>query len=158
MLEVPEIPLVRSTKILRHAKGQPCTLRFPGICNGNPETTVACHIRDRHKGMGQKASDYSVVFGCSDCHRYLDEHVCADADELLEMTAHIVRGLQETWGVLIRDGIIVVPQDANKPSKPVQRKPKGQRKPIANRGFDKSKTRRMNGTVVDRESGEKIDG
>lgn len=124
-----QTPLIRSKKILAHAKGQPCTLRFPGICNNNPETTVACHIRDQHKGMGIKASDYSVVFGCSDCHRHLDE----GADQFLEVSGHVIRALQETWGILIRDGIIFVPQDTPIKPKSIKRKPKGSRSPIRNR-------------------------
>lgn len=122
-----EIPLVRSSAILRHAKGQPCTLRFPGICNANPETTVACHIRDAHKGMGIKASDYSVVFGCSDCHRILDEGFRPP------LWPDIVRALQETWGILIRDGIIYVKQDPPKPKQVIKKRPKGKSRRIQNR-------------------------
>lgn len=133
-----EIPLVRSSAILRHAKGQPCTLRFPGICNANPETTVACHIRDAHKGMGIKASDYSVVFGCSDCHRHLDEGGGAHYPTV------IIRAMQETWGVLIRDGIIDVKQDAPKPRQVIKKRPKGKSRPIQNRSnFPPKGTRKL---------------
>jgi len=62
--------MIRSKKILAKAKGQDCTLNFSGICNYNPESVVACHIRDKNKGMAQKASDLSVVFGCSSCHEF----------------------------------------------------------------------------------------
>lgn len=128
---------IRSKKILAHAKGQKCTLRFPGVCNNNPETVVACHIRDRHKGMGQKAADYSVVFGCSDCHRELDEmwfRYEAVASIGMETPGSIyqdvIRALQETWEILIRDGIIVIPEDKPKVRRVKPRKPKEQRKSI----------------------------
>jgi len=65
---------IRSSKVLRSAKGQPCSARFPGICNGNPETTVWAHLNGSAfgKGMGQKAHDVLGFHACSDCHSYYD--------------------------------------------------------------------------------------
>ena len=58
--------------ILREsAKGQPCLIRIPGICNHNPETTVLCHFR-LNTGTGQKPDDLQGAFGCSDCHAEVD--------------------------------------------------------------------------------------
>lgn len=63
----------RNKKILKAARGQNCTLQTPA-CNHNPETVVACHSNysSDGKGMGQKADDIFVAFGCSGCHGYLD--------------------------------------------------------------------------------------
>jgi hypothetical protein len=64
----------KMTPIRASAKGQECTLRFPGICNRNPETTVWCHsnrLADG-KGMSLKAPDQEGCYGCSDCHAWLD--------------------------------------------------------------------------------------
>lgn len=131
--------MIRSRKILAHAKGQPCHARFPGICNGNAETVVFCHLNGAAfgKGMGVKAHDVLGFFGCSACHAYLDvghgtKQQLADAT-LLEC---VLEAVCQTWVTLIRDGIVVVPQDAPKPlherrTKP--RKPKGERKAIQNR-------------------------
>ena len=48
---------------------------IPGICNGNPETTVAAHsnrlIHD--KGLGIKAHDCYIVWACSSCHTEIDQ-------------------------------------------------------------------------------------
>lgn len=62
-----------SSKILESAKGQPCTIRLPGICNNDKTTTVACHLNYgwAGKGLGIKAEDI-VCFCCSDCHRVMD--------------------------------------------------------------------------------------
>lgn len=64
----------RNKKILQAAQGEPCTIRSPW-CNGNPRTVVACHSNwaEDGKGAGQKADDCFVAFGCSECHRWLDE-------------------------------------------------------------------------------------
>lgn len=62
------------TPIRKSARGQECTLRFPGICNRNPETTAWCHSNrlEDGKGMGIKARDEEGCYGCSDCHAWLD--------------------------------------------------------------------------------------
>jgi hypothetical protein len=63
---------IRSKKYLDGSKGQPYTLEFVGICNHNPETTVACHWDDESFGMAQKADDLTAVDGCANCHAFLD--------------------------------------------------------------------------------------
>ncbi len=104
-------PPFRSAKVLAHARGQKCTLRFEGICCGDTETTVSCHIRDRHKGMGTKASDHSSVHGCFTCHAYLDQGT-AYSDLGGEVYYQILlRALLETYEVLIQDDIIKFPHD-----------------------------------------------
>lgn len=62
------------TPIRKSARGQECTLRFPGICNRNPDTTAWCHSNrlEDGKGMGIKARDEEGCYGCSDCHAWLD--------------------------------------------------------------------------------------
>lgn len=64
----------KMTPIRASARGQECTLRFVGICNRNPETTVWCHSNrlTDGKGMGLKAPDEEGCYGCSDCHAWLD--------------------------------------------------------------------------------------
>jgi hypothetical protein len=56
-----------------YAQGMFCTIRVPGICNGNPETTVLCHVRMIGiSGMGMKSPDLLGAWGCSACHDYVD--------------------------------------------------------------------------------------
>jgi len=64
----------KMTPIRASARGQDCTLRFPGICNRNPETTAWCHSNrlEDGKGMGLKAPDHHGCYGCSECHAWLD--------------------------------------------------------------------------------------
>lgn len=67
----------KMTPIRKAARGQDCTLRIPGICNYNPETTVLCHSNylSDGKGLGLKAPDTEACFGCSACHDVLDRRV-----------------------------------------------------------------------------------
>jgi hypothetical protein len=85
----------RSRAYLDGANGACCKLRFLGICNGDPATTVACHIHDAVFGFGRKANDLSIIDGCSACHAFLDHGWVGkiSRETLLE---HIVRGQQET--------------------------------------------------------------
>ncbi len=65
------------------AKGQKCQVRIPGVCNGDPETTVLAHLNGG--GMGRKHPDLIACFSCSSCHSWLDVayvvgHTRADRD------------------------------------------------------------------------------
>jgi hypothetical protein len=136
MTAIPKDGMIRSTKVLRSAKGQPCAGRFPGICNGNPETTVWAHLNGHRfgKGAGLKAHDILGLHLCADCHRYLDTghgtRPLISNETLLEC---VLRGVCETWVRLIKANIVIVPLDperlsSERPVKP--RKPPEQRRPI----------------------------
>ncbi len=125
-------PEIRSRKYLDGARGETCKLRFVGICNENPETTVACHIHDQSFGMARKAHDVSIIGGCSSCHMFLD-HGWVGKISRTVLLEHIIRGLQETLLNRIRRGIVVVPLDperlsSERPVKP--RKPPELRRSI----------------------------
>lgn len=52
------------------AKGKPCMVRIPGVCNHNPETTVLAHLNGG--GMGMKQQDLLGAWCCSNCHDVID--------------------------------------------------------------------------------------
>jgi hypothetical protein len=82
------------------AQGKPCMIRMPDVCNGNPETTVLCHLRMAGiSGMSLKASDLLGAWGCSDCHRYVDTHGIDGRTALLE-------GMARTQAYLLAAGLI----------------------------------------------------
>lgn len=61
------------TNLRKLAKGQVCEIRLPGICNGNPETTVLAHVRMIGlSGTGLKSPDLFAAYACSDCHDAVD--------------------------------------------------------------------------------------
>jgi len=64
----------RNKKITQFARGKMCTLLIPGICNGNPETSVWAHSNEliHGKGRGIKAHDIFGCIACSDCHDAVD--------------------------------------------------------------------------------------
>lgn len=63
---------MKSKKLRDSARGQECTFRIVGVCNGNPETTILCHLPDESHGMAKKSDDFCAAFGCSSCHDAVD--------------------------------------------------------------------------------------
>jgi hypothetical protein len=90
--------------LLKAARGMPCTLRIPDICNGNPETTVWAHSNyQRHgKGVGLKAHDCFGCFACSACHCWLD------AGRAETRFQEFLRAHDETLYLLFKEGKLKV--------------------------------------------------
>ena len=99
--------ITRKNKKLRDsARGEECALRIHPYCNGNPETTVLCHIGP--SGMGMKAYDHEAVYGCSSCHDVIDGRV--KVDKSLGMAIHEIKldALFRTWQRMIEKGLIKI--------------------------------------------------
>lgn len=94
------------SKITASARGRPCLLRVPDICNFNRETVVHCHLRIHGAGgIGLKPNDLIGVRGCSACHDWLDRrnNVGLHDDIRPEIT---LRALVQTLDALKKEGII----------------------------------------------------
>lgn len=92
-----------SKKVRDSARGQDCTVRIPGACNFNPETTVLAHLPCGQKGMGMKGFDTVAVYACSACHDVLDGRRKGEVD-----WSDMLRAIAETHEALIRAGILTV--------------------------------------------------
>lgn len=138
--------MIRSKKVLNHARGQSCQLALPGICNHNPETTVFCHLNGPvfGKGMGLKAHDIAGFFGCAECHIYYDRgHRTLPKIADLALQQALLKAVVNTWVILINDGVIFVPQDAETPAseRPVKVRKKPSSRKIPSRPFFTRKTK-----------------
>ena len=83
------------------ARGRPCQVMIPGVCQGGTETTVAAHLDV--PGLNVKAHDIHVAWACYACHDWLHtqwtiKHV-KDERDLLHL-----RGVIRTQKVLIKEG------------------------------------------------------
>ena len=100
--------MAKSSKIRRSAQGQECQIRIPGVCNGNPETTVLCHLPGG--GMGGKMSDIHAAYGCSECHDYVDgrknNKEFRYSGKVLKV--YFYEGVFRTQEILLRDGLIKI--------------------------------------------------
>lgn len=61
----------RNQSYLDAAEGEECTMGSPW-CNGRKETVSACHSDEQvhGKGVGIKAHDIFIFFGCAGCHQW----------------------------------------------------------------------------------------
>ncbi len=81
----------RNRHLLDMARGKPCLFRIPGVCNFDPETTVACHSNSsaHGKAAARKADDEHSAWGCSACHEWIDRrHGTPEEVEGLFALAH----------------------------------------------------------------------
>lgn len=56
------------------ARGKPCMIRVPGVCNGDTETTVLAHYR-LNTGGALKPNDEQGAWSCSSCHDVVDGRI-----------------------------------------------------------------------------------
>ena len=106
-MQIPKNKRLKSTKITQSAKGEDCTLRIPGVCNFNPETTIFAHINGA--GMALKAHDIHGCYSCSSCHDVIDNRnhpylMTVPAFETLR--SETLRAMIETQSILIQKGLI----------------------------------------------------
>lgn len=71
----PKTVAYRDPALLEMARGRPCLLLVPGICNHRVDTTVTCHsnLPQHGKAGARKADDCCSVWGCFACHAWLDQ-------------------------------------------------------------------------------------
>ena len=93
---------VQSKHIRDYARAKHCTVRYPGICNGNPETSVLSH--DNGAGMALKHSDLFGAISCSDCHNETDG-VTSILDPIIRLNFFLL-AIMRTQALLLRDGLI----------------------------------------------------
>jgi uncharacterized protein YlaI len=61
---------IKRSKIRESAHMEDCTLRIPGVCNFNPETTVLAHVGKHHSA--KRLHNDEAVYACHDCHDAID--------------------------------------------------------------------------------------
>lgn len=104
------------SKATDSARGEPCEIRLPGICNHDPATTVACHANGG--GWGMKQLDSEIAYGCSDCHRVVDgQRSSADICALeaaygtnwpLHLKIDFLEAQQRTRVKLFKKGLMII--------------------------------------------------
>lgn len=99
---------IRSQKLRDSAQGEECTLQFPGVCNGNSETTVLCHLPDESHGMSRKSDDLATVYGCSNCHDLVDGRHYSRVRAALDLEWFLRRAMVRTWRRMIEKGLIKI--------------------------------------------------
>lgn len=94
----------RDDALLQMAKGRPCLVMLPAVCNHRTDTTVAAHsnLGQHGKGMARKADDAYSVWACFSCHLWLDTGKARASDkERAFMAAHARQVL--AWRLVAQD-------------------------------------------------------
>ena len=95
------------SNITTFAKNRPCTIRLPGICNHNAQTSVWAHINSVRwgSGRGHKAPDVCGLISCSACHDILDGRVKTTLErDFIKLAA--LEGHMESLALLVKAGIL----------------------------------------------------
>lgn len=98
---------VRSKQLRDSARGEQCTFQIPAYCNGDPETTVLCHVSFEGGIMGGKPSDLSAAYGCGDCHAIIDGSRRGRVSKE-DMQFYKIRGVLRTLDRMAERGLLVV--------------------------------------------------
>ena len=94
-------------RITKAARGRDCQVRIPGVCNGNPETTVLAHYRMAGTcGMGIKPNDLQGAWACSACHDLIDGRTRHPGYVREEIEFMHMEACFRTIDILIREGIL----------------------------------------------------
>lgn len=89
----------------QQAKGRDCQIRLPGVCNGDPETTVLAHLNGG--GMGMKRSDLACgAWACSACHDAVDGRTQPRGWAYYDLQVAHKDGVIRTIEILEQEGII----------------------------------------------------
>ncbi|WIJ58410.1 DUF1364 domain-containing protein [Citrobacter portucalensis] len=92
---------MKKIDLTKQARGRMCTVRIPGICNFNPETSVLAHYRLAGTcGAACKPDDMQGAIACSACHDLIDGRTKTKEftrDELRLMHAEGVLRTQQIW-------------------------------------------------------------
>lgn len=91
------------TDLRKLARGQPCRIRLPGICNGDPATTVLAHIKYGWYGS-IKPPDIIGVHACSSCHDATDRRRRDVSNEEVDLA--VLRGLCEMLNWYVEQKIV----------------------------------------------------
>jgi len=92
----------------KEARGRDCQIRLPGVCNGNPETTVLAHYRASFvTGFGYKpeSADICGAWACSDCHDVVDRRRSSYMDHA-DIDRLFLHGVLRTIAALVAEGKI----------------------------------------------------
>ncbi|URO00937.1 DUF1364 domain-containing protein [Leclercia adecarboxylata] len=97
---------MKKIDLTKQARGRECTVRIPGICCFDPETSVLAHYRLAGTcGTGCKPDDLQGAIACNRCHDAIDGRTKTEysRDDLKLMHAE---GVMRTLAIWRKKGFI----------------------------------------------------
>ena len=95
---------LQMSKITKSARGKPCQVRIPGVCNGDPNTVVLAHLNGG--GMAVKHHDIHGAYCCSACHDVVDRRVHVDGLSQDDILLIFLEGILRTQLILLEEGLL----------------------------------------------------
>jgi hypothetical protein len=90
----------------KEAKGRECQIRVPGVCNGNPDTTVLAHLSGG--GMGRKQDNFTGgSWACCACHDAVDGRIKTSFTKA-ELRLWHLEAVLRTQEMLVAEGVITL--------------------------------------------------
>lgn len=98
---------VSMANLRKEARGRECTVRIPGHCNGNPETSVLAHYRLAGTcGTGCKPDDTQAAIACNGCHDVIDGRTKTTDFTYDELRLMHAEGVMRTLEIWRKEGLI----------------------------------------------------
>lgn len=98
---------VSMANLRKAARGRECTVRIPGYCNGNPETSVLAHYRLAGTcGTGCKPDDTQAAIACNGCHDVIDGRTKTTDFTYDELRLMHAEGVMRTLEIWRKEGLI----------------------------------------------------
>lgn len=98
---------VSMANLRKAARGRECTVRIPGYCNGNPETSVLAHYRLAGTcGTGCKPDDTQAAVACNGCHDVIDGRTKTTDFTYDELRLMHAEGVMRTLEIWRKEGLI----------------------------------------------------
>ena len=97
----------KQDKYTRSARGQPCTVRVPGVCKEAPEneTTVLAHINGG--GIATKHYNIHAAYACFECHQWLDGGY-VKTHSIDQRDLYHYEGVIRTQIIMIEEGVLIL--------------------------------------------------
>ena len=97
----------RSVNLCKAARGRECTVRIPGYCTFNPETSVLAHYRLAGTcGTAYKPDDLQGAIACNVCHDLIDGRVKTKDFTYDELRLMHAEGVFRTLAIWKKEGFI----------------------------------------------------
>lgn len=98
---------MKKVDLRKQARGRECTVRIPGICSFDPETSVLAHYRLAGTcGTACKPDDIQGAIACNKCHDVIDGRVKTKEFTYDELRLMHAEGVLRTLDIWKREGYL----------------------------------------------------
>lgn len=94
---------MKTSKLRKSAKNQPCQVRIPGVCSYESDTVCLAHLPGA--GWALKSLDIHGAYCCQKCHDVLDGRV-KSLYKKDELKLYHLEAVIRTQEIMVKDNLI----------------------------------------------------